>query len=154
MTEADREAGGAGRGRGEIVVGVDGSPSSLEALRWAVRQSELTGAPVRAVITWSIPVHYAPMAVSQAWSDWPERARQTLEDAVRAALPPEQVQAVTTEVAEGNASALLLEAAKDAELVVVGSRGHGGFVGLLLGSTAQHVTTHARCPVLVVHEPT
>lgn len=146
------EAGGVGRGRDEIVVGVDGSASSLEALRWAVRQSELTGAPVRAVITWSVPVHYAPMAVSQAWSDWPERARQTLEDAVRAALPPEQVKDVATEAVQGNASAVLLEAAKDAELVVVGSRGHGGFVGLLLGSTAQHVTTHARCPVLVVHE--
>jgi hypothetical protein len=66
-------------GGGEIVVGVDGSPSSSHALRWAVRQSGLTCAPVRAIIAWSIPVHYGPMVVSQVWSDWPEVARQTLE---------------------------------------------------------------------------
>ncbi|MCE3555152.1 universal stress protein [Pseudonocardia sp. RS11V-5] len=152
MTASDHDPAASDAGRGEIVVGVDGSPSSLQALRWAMRQSELTGAPVRAVSAWSIPVHHGPMVVAQVWSDWPELARQALDVAVRDALPPEQVRVVRTEVAEGNASAVLLDAAKGAELLVVGSRGHGGFVGLLLGSTAQHVTTHAHCPVLVVHE--
>ncbi|MFR9802357.1 universal stress protein [Pseudonocardia sp. RS010] len=138
---------------GEIVVGVDGSPSSRHALQWAVRQAALTGARVRAVIAWSIPVSYGPMPIPQVWVDWPAIAAETLELAVRDALPAEQAAEVTTEVVEGGAAPVLLDAAKDAGLLVVGSRGHGGFAGLLLGSTAQHVTTHARCPVVVVHEP-
>jgi nucleotide-binding universal stress UspA family protein len=153
MTRAEREEPAAGTRRGQIVVGVDGSPSSIHALRWAVRQSELTGAPVQAIIVWSIPVIYGPRVIPEVWVDWGELALQTLDDAVRAALPPRQVKAVTTEVIQGGTSGVLLDAAKDAELLVVGSRGHGGFVGLLLGSTAQHVTTHAQCPVLVVHDP-
>jgi len=145
MTAAER------RGSERIVVGVDGSPSSGAALRWAVRQADLTGAHVHAVIAWSIPVTYGPMPVPRLWTDWSGIARSTLEESLRATLG-DRAGDVKAEVVEGGAALVLLEAARDADLVVVGSRGHGGFVGLLLGSVAQHVTTHARCPVVVVHD--
>jgi nucleotide-binding universal stress UspA family protein len=140
-------------GAREIVVGVDGSPSSRCALQWAARQARLTGARVRAIIAWSIPVSYGPVPIPQVWVDWEHIARTTLQEAVRQALDADAAASVVTEVIEGGAASVLLVAAKDAELLVVGSRGHGGFAGLLLGSTAQNVTTHARCPVLVVHGP-
>jgi nucleotide-binding universal stress UspA family protein len=142
---------GAERGTGRIVVGVDGSPSSRAALRWAARQAALTGARLHAVIAWTVPVTYGPMPVPDWGADWEESARATLEEVVRTELGDRAGEA-TVEVSEGGAALVLLDAAKDADLVVVGSRGHGGFAGLLLGSVAQHVTTHARCPVLVVHD--
>jgi nucleotide-binding universal stress UspA family protein len=138
-------------GAGRIVVGVDGSPSSRRALRWAVRQGELTGATVHAIIAWTVPVSYGPMPIPLVGADWAGNARATLDQALRAE-PGERSATVTSDVLEGGAARVLLDAAVDADLLVVGSRGHGGFVGLLLGSVAQHVVTHARCPVLVAHD--
>lgn len=139
------------RGSGTVVVGVDGSPSSRAALRWAVRQADRTDAHVHAVIAWSIPVAYGPMPVPYVDVDWPGAARSVLEETLRTTLG-DRAPEVKAEVVEGGAALVLLEAARDADLLVVGSRGHGGFTGLLLGSVAQHVTTHARCPVVVVHD--
>lgn len=136
-----------------IVTGVDGSASSVAALRWAVRQAELTGATVDAVIAWhypvlAVPVGPAPGAMLDS-ADFEKAADATLTDAIGAADLSSDVQ-VTTRVKEGNAAQVLLDAAEGAELLVVGSRGHGGFAEALLGSVSQHCVHHAPCAVVVI----
>lgn len=138
--------------RGRIVVGVDGSAESLEALRWAVHQADLTGAQTEAVISWDYPTAYgsAPMAGD---FDWAANAKVALDDAVELAVGPAGA-AVTRDVVQGHPARILLERSAGADLLVVGSRGHGGFAGLLLGSVSDHVVAHAPCPVVVVrHAP-
>lgn len=139
------EAGGAGR----IVVGVDGSEPSREALRWAVRQASLTGATVDAVMTWEYPTVYgwAPTTIDV---DLEGAARTELAKTVDEALG--DTSAVRQKVVEGNAATVLLSESKGAELLVVGNRGHGGFTEALLGSVGQHVTQHATCPVVIVRD--
>lgn len=139
-----------------IVVGVDGSPSSLTALRWAVRQAGLTGGTVDAVIAWQYPVSYAyggygwsPVTVEEG-ADFDEIAEKTLADAVSKTVDPATAVTVRQRVVQGNPAQVLLDAAKDAELLVVGSRGHGGFTGALLGSVGLHCVHHAHCPVVVI----
>lgn len=132
-----------------IVVGVDGSPSSVEALRWAAHQAELTGGEVHALTSWRLPTTYGWIP-SVADFDWAGNARQTLDRAIKEALDESAAQRVRPEVAEGHAASVLLRAARNADLLVVGSRGHGEVAGMFLGSVAQHVVTHATCPVLVV----
>jgi nucleotide-binding universal stress UspA family protein len=137
-----------------IVVGVDGSASSLEALRWAVRQAELTGAAVDAVIAWQFPVAFrgyswgAEMMTGDI--DYAEIAAKALGEAISAAVDPGSEVVVHPVIAEGHPAQVLIEAAADADLLVVGSRGHGGFASALLGSVSQHCTHHAACPVVVI----
>ena len=139
-----------------IVAGVDGSPSSVSALRWAIRQAGLTGAAVDAVIAWHYPVAatgygWAPMAAPvNSDFDFQDIAEKTVADAVSSALGPVSDVRVRTQVAEGNPAQVLLDAAAGAELLVVGSRGHGGVTEALLGSVSQHCVQHARCPVVVI----
>ena len=133
---------------GRIVVGVDGSPSSKEALRWAVAQSRLTGQPVDAVMSWDYPVDYAIGPVITF--EWAGNASLALENAVNEVVHGEDARRIAQHVERGHAAHVLLDAAADAALLVVGSRGHGGFTGLLLGSVSQQVVTHAACPVGVV----
>jgi nucleotide-binding universal stress UspA family protein len=135
--------------RGKIVVGVDGSPSSVLALRWAARQAELTGGDVHAVTVWHMPTTYGWIP-PVADIDWAGNARTTLGDAMKQALDDIRPEHVRRHVVEGHPVRALLAAAADADLLVVGSRGHGEFTGMLLGSVAQHVVAHAPCPVLVV----
>lgn len=137
------------RNRNVIVVGVDGSPSSLQALRWAATQAERTGARLRAVTVWHMPTTYGWIP-PVADFDWPGNARTTLEEAVKEALDPEQQARVERDVVEGHPASALARAAQGADLLVVGSRGREGFEGMLLGSVATHVLAHATCPVLVV----
>jgi nucleotide-binding universal stress UspA family protein len=132
-----------------VVVGVDGSDSSAEALRWAVRQSGLTGQELHAVVSWDYPVDFA--AGGFAEFDPEANARDVLATAVADALDPVDAERVHQHVVAGHPARVLLDAAADADLLVVGSRGHGGFAGMLLGSVSQHVVAHATCPVLVVH---
>ncbi|MBB5157565.1 universal stress protein [Saccharopolyspora phatthalungensis] len=136
-----------------IVVGVDGSPGSRAALRWALRYAEQCGGAVTAVIAWSPPTftEVAPMPPVLSDEDSVARAEWELRKAVdetRASL--ETSVPVRQEVARGHAVRALLDCAQDADLLVVGSRGHGGFVGALLGSVSLHCVTHAHCPVVVV----
>jgi nucleotide-binding universal stress UspA family protein len=137
-----------------IVVGVDGSPSSMNALNWAVRQAGLTGAAVDAVIAWHYPVAtggygLAP-AVMEARFDFRESAEKILADAISTADVPGSDVPVRARVIEGNPAQVLLDASDGADLLVVGSRGHSGFTEALLGSVGQHCVHHARCPVVVV----
>lgn len=136
-----------------IVVGVDGSASSKSALRWAARQAELTGAAVDAVISWNFPANHTwAMGFTNAHEVFTDDAEKTLSDSVAEALGPEPAVEVRTHVRQGQAAGVLLDAAKDATMLVVGSRGRGGFAGLLLGSVSTACVHHATCPVVVVRE--
>jgi nucleotide-binding universal stress UspA family protein len=140
-------------GDGRIVVGVDGSHSSASALAWAVRQAKFTGSGVDAVVTWAIPAAAAvagglPETFNPA-ADAAGAANE-LVGPVRAANP--DVDLRTVEV-EGPAGPSLVDYAASAELLVIGSRGHGFVAGLLLSSVSEYCVSHAHCPVLVVREP-
>ncbi|MGX1669793.1 universal stress protein [Streptomyces sp. NPDC055400] len=139
---------------GRIVVGVDGSEPSKQALRWAARQAELTGGVVVAVAAWNIPHFYGARAWLPASSTdqgaIESRTRTELEQAVEEALGSSPTVEVQTEVRYGTAASVLIDASQDAAVLVVGSRGLGDFSGLLLGSVAQRCTQHAACPVLVM----
>jgi nucleotide-binding universal stress UspA family protein len=141
-----------GRGRERlIVVGVDGSVPSKAALAWAVQQARLTGAVVEAVIAWEFPATYGyPVLVSDV--NWEELAGQVVTDAIGEVCGSAGDVAVRHKVVEGNAAQVLVAASAGAELLVVGSRGHGGFVEALLGSVGQHCVHHATCPVVVIRE--
>ena len=137
-----------------IVTGVDGSDSSLSALRWAIRQAGLTGAPVDAVAAWHNPVvaasyGYVPVGTGED-NDFKEITEKVLADAISSTLDPGSDVRVRSHVIEGNAAQVLIDASDGAELLVVGSRGHGGFTEALLGSVSQHCVHFARCPVVVI----
>ena len=132
-----------------IVVGVDGSPASLAALEWAARQGALTGAPVEVVMSWEWPTSFG-WALPLPDYDPAGDAGRILDEAtqkVRTAHPNLEVR---TSVVEGHPAPSLIEASRGASLLVVGSRGHGEFAGMLLGSVSEHCVTNAHCPVVVV----
>lgn len=133
-----------------IVVGVDGSPASVRALQQAVELAAALGAEVDAVHTWLVSYGATELSMMPAVpsTELQAAAEQTLAEAV-AAVDAKGV-TVNRIVTEGDAASTLLEAAEGADMLVVGSRGHGGFVGLLLGSVSHKVIHHAPCPVLVV----
>ena len=133
--------------RRRIVVGVDGSEVSKGALRWAARQARLTGASLDVVMTWELPT--LPHGV---WGGYDESqdAQQALNETVRDVLGKTKEGEVLTRAIEGPPAPRLLEAAKGADLLVVGSEGHGPVAGLLLGSVSQQCVAHAPCPVVVV----
>lgn len=134
-----------------IVVGVDGSEPSKEALRWAARQARFTGARVRAVMAWEYPTSFGWAPPYPSEFDPESDTRKALEATVEEALGTDDSAAVKMVVVEGHPAKVLLEAAKGADLLVVGCRGHGAFSGMLLGSVSQHCMTHASCPVMVIH---
>lgn len=137
-------------GTHDLVVGVDGSPSSLAALEWAARQGERTGSRVHALITWEWPKSYGfPVPVSTDFDPAGDAGR-VLDEAVRATRAAHPDAVIDSSVIEGATARILIEASKDAELLVVGSRGHGELAGMLLGSVSEQCVTHAHCPVLVV----
>jgi|SRR5689334_22856259 nucleotide-binding universal stress UspA family protein len=135
-----------------IVVGVDGSPASVDALRWAAGQADLIGAAVEAVISWEYP-STSGMEFGSLDIDWAENARAALADALDVALG-EDAGRVTGTVTRGHPAEVLVAAAQGADLLVVGSRGHVALPGRLLGSVSEHVAARASCPVVVVrHVP-
>ncbi|HZT67067.1 MAG TPA: universal stress protein [Acidimicrobiales bacterium] len=139
-------------GEKRIVVGVDGSEVSMRALEWAVGQCRLTGARLRAVTAWQLPVVYGyPVPFPEGYDPAAE-AERALAAAVGTALGSSPDIEVDRVVGEGPAAQLLIEQSKDADLLVVGSRGHGAFAGMLLGSVSEHCVRHATCPVLVVRD--
>lgn len=136
-----------------IVVGVDGSPSSIDALSWAVDQARARSAVVEAVTAWQYPVTTGWTVPIAADEDLAGIAREVLDDAIAKVTGAEPPVEIRPRVVEGGAMPCLLDAAKGADLLVVGSRGHGGFTGALLGSVSQHCVQHAPCPVVVVRHP-
>jgi nucleotide-binding universal stress UspA family protein len=137
-----------------VLVGVDGSPESVGALRWAAAYASATGASVKAVLSWHYPAAAGPAPVGVAPQVITDDVRANMQDALDKALTevygsatPEKVQA---EVAYGHPSQVLVEESKSADLLVVGNRGHGAFTGMLVGSVSIHCVTNAACPVVVV----
>jgi nucleotide-binding universal stress UspA family protein len=138
-----------------IVVGVDGSDHSIAALRWGVEEARLRRARVLAVYAWRLPhvtTAHEALHVLEVDLDLGQEARELLKTIVAQAVPGTDVE-IEQVVSEGSAAPALLAAAERADLLVVGSRGRGGFTGLLLGSVSQQVAQHARCPVVVVRPP-
>ncbi|MFF7236704.1 universal stress protein [Streptomyces collinus] len=133
-----------------VVVGVDGSPSSYEALRWAVRYAGLVGGTVEAVAVWELPGLYGWSGPAVDMDVDEEETRQKMSQELADVLGAQAAGSVRSHVVHGNAADVLLRAAEGAEALVVGSRGRGGFARALLGSVSQHVSQHASCPVVIV----
>jgi nucleotide-binding universal stress UspA family protein len=130
-----------------IVVGADGSAAGAKAVAWATGQARLTGGTLKLVIAWSTPVSYGVPLVLSGYDPKAE-AQEVLEKLVADIdLPAERVRSA---VVEGPAPHVLVASAADADLLVVGSHGHGSFSQLLLGSVSAHCVHHAACPVVVV----
>lgn len=131
-----------------IVVGVDGSASSKDALRWAARLGTALGVGIDAISAWEVTSTYG-------WSGLPpydaEYALKILTQTVDEVFGPERPADLRLLTETGSAPWVLIDVSKRAQMVVVGSRGHGGFAGLLLGSVSAKLAEHAKCPVLVVH---
>ncbi|GGI00286.1 universal stress protein [Arthrobacter liuii] len=135
-----------------IVVGVDGSEASVEALRQAQRLATPLGATVQAIACWEYPQMYSGY-VMMGIEGFEEGARKVLDEAVAQAFGAETPANVTSTLVRNRPREALIDASRDADMVVVGRRGHGGFGGLLLGSVSSAIVAHAHCPVLVVHLP-
>jgi nucleotide-binding universal stress UspA family protein len=138
-----------------IVVGVDGSAPSKAALAWSARQARLTGATVEAVIAWQYPATYGytmPTAPEINYN-YEEIAAKVIADTIAEFRGQDNQVEIISRVVEGNAAQALLDASAGAELLVVGSRGHGGFFEALLGSVGQHCVHHATCPVVIIRGP-
>jgi nucleotide-binding universal stress UspA family protein len=135
-----------------IVVGVDDSPAAAAALRWALDEARLRGTTLEVVHTWQFPaVSELPGgAVDQLITDLQHVAGEVLDKVVNETAGDDPGVEVTRRVLEGAPGRVLTEAAAGADLLVVGSRGRGGFAGLLLGSVAQQCAHHAPCPVVVI----
>jgi nucleotide-binding universal stress UspA family protein len=136
-----------------IVVGVDGSEHSKQALRWAASLAAQSGATVDAVMAWEFPTSMGWSAGTYVPDTWnPESdAEQALATAIDDVFGSERPAGLRPILREGNASKALLELSEGATMLVVGSRGHSGLTGRLVGSAAADCTQHASCPVLVVH---
>jgi nucleotide-binding universal stress UspA family protein len=135
--------------RRRIVVGVDGFESSRAALRWSIHQAGLTGAVVEAVTAWHVPAGtgWVPMA---DMPDYQEDAFTVLAEAVAGMCTIDPEVQVCPRVVEGRAGQVLVDAADGADLLVVGSSGHGGLAQALLGSVSQYCVHNASCPVVIM----
>lgn len=139
-----------------IVVGIDGSPNSLAALRWAIKEAQLRKAAVDAVAVWSAPMLMFPLPDAGAPlyvdDDVVAATEQMLAEAVSTARADAEAAGVEVHsaVVRGAPGSVLVERSKTADLLVVGARGHGGFTELLLGSVSSQAVHHAACPVVVV----
>ena len=130
-----------------IVVGVDGSPSSERAVRWAAQQAKLTGATLRAVSSWRWPNY---ITIMPPGVDLASDTRRTLDEVLEEALTGSEDLTVTRHVIEGPPGPALLTQAQDASLLVVGAQGRAAFPGMLLGSVAEYCVRQGSCPVVVV----
>jgi len=144
-----------GGGQELVVVGVDGSAESVAALKWAARYASATGARVQALLAW----HYPGVIGGPAEGGVPEAIRgqtdqqmhDALDDAIGKAYEGGDAGGgVEKLLAYGHPAQALIEASKEADLLVVGSHGHGSFTGMLVGSVSIHCVTAAHCPVVVV----
>jgi nucleotide-binding universal stress UspA family protein len=135
-----------------IVVGLDGSDSSVRALEHAAKLAQVLRTSLEAIIAWSYPVALTAYAVGEL-PDLEHSARQVATEAINRVFGDTWPESLSLKVRQGNAAQVLITESAGAEMLVLGSRGHGGFAGLLLGSVSAECAAHARCPVLIVHGP-
>jgi nucleotide-binding universal stress UspA family protein len=139
---------------GGVLVGHDGSAGAGQALRWAAGLARRVGWDLHVVRAWHLTTAPTPPTWEPGFvpplPDWEAAVRNELSAQVAAARLDPQL-SVTCHVAHGAAAERLIESATHADMLVVGSRGHGGFAGLLLGSVSEQCVRHAPCPVTVVH---
>ena len=141
---------------GRVIVGVDGSETARKAVRWAAREAKLRGMKLELVTAWEIPTYsyvsrYGFPAISdEMMKSLTARAEGHLAEALVEARAEARDVQIETIAAEGQPAKVLVEVAKGADLLVVGSRGLGGFRELLLGSVSQQCAQHATCPVVIV----
>jgi nucleotide-binding universal stress UspA family protein len=136
----------------QIVVGVDGSDCSALALRWAAREARLRGAKLTVVAAWSVPwaVGAAPALPPGFMDDMEAGARAEVERLIAQLGQDAEGLEIERIVVQGDAAVRLIEFSRMAKLLVVGSRGLGGFREMLLGSVSHHCAVHAGCPVVIV----
>jgi nucleotide-binding universal stress UspA family protein len=136
-----------------ILVGVDGSPASRTALTWAAAEAADHGSDLVVLTVWErtlLPPMGSGGVPQSPVPDPAQRASDDLVKVIKEELGDEPPVFVQPRVKEGNPAKVLIEQSTDADLLVVGTRGRGGFAGLLLGSVSQHVAAYAKCPVTVV----
>ena len=143
-----------------VVVGVDHSDGAREALRFALEEAELRQATLRVVHAWQLGyigvtgMEGGLPAVGGELHDFRDAAAAALDATLRETIPDVGKVDVEQRVVEGAPAAVLIEESRAADLLVVGSRGHGGFAQLLLGSVSQQCAHHADCPVVIVRSKT
>jgi nucleotide-binding universal stress UspA family protein len=136
-----------------ILVGVDGSPPSRTALTWAAAEAADHGADLVVLTVWErtlLPPMGSGGVPQSPVPDPAQRATEDLLAVIRAELGEDPPVVVQPRAKEGSPAKILIEESAGADLLVVGSRGRGGFIGLVLGSVSQHVAAYAKCPVTVV----
>jgi nucleotide-binding universal stress UspA family protein len=135
-----------------IVVGIDGSGSGADALRWAIEQAKVTGATVEAVYVWD-PGALVSLAVPPMvdWEPLRKAAQERPNEIVREAVGNQPGVRIVTKTVTGNPAQVLVDRSAHADLLVVGSLGLGGLKGMLLGSVGHHCAAHSHCPVVIVH---
>jgi nucleotide-binding universal stress UspA family protein len=130
-----------------IVVGVDGSEHSNEALRWALKEAECHSGTVTAVLSWQVPFLSFPGAFDR---EELEKVYKNFLIETVSAIAPKPTVPLETLVAEGDPTEAMVEASKGASLLVLGTRGRSAFAGLLLGAVSQGAAATAHCPVVLV----
>ena len=140
----------------KTVVGVDDSGGARAALAWAAHHAAATGGRLRVVHAYELPVAWIDVYAPEL-PQWRQRAQRVAEEmteeVVSEVLEPGNREGIEVKVVEGSPVDVLHDESRDAAVVVVGSRGRGGFSGLLLGSVSQRVAQHAACPVVIVPSP-
>jgi nucleotide-binding universal stress UspA family protein len=134
---------------GGVIVGIDGSPASMQALTWALNYARFTRSATQVIVAWDrLPnLGLALLAPGSCASEMSaEQMLDRLIEQLRAEYPQQLIEG---RVIQGQAAPLLVEASAGADLLVVGSRGHGELVGMLIGSVSEYCATNAHCPVLV-----
>jgi nucleotide-binding universal stress UspA family protein len=134
-----------------IVAGIDGSPASLSALEWAAHQAQLTDTSLEVVAAWEWPTGLGWSVIPEGFDPAGE-TRETLEPILAALRTAHPQVSISLSVVEGTPALALVKASRGADLLVVGSRGHGEFVGMLIGSTSEHCVANAHCPVVVFRQ--
>ncbi|MFD0542158.1 universal stress protein [Streptomyces mexicanus] len=138
--------------RPRVVVGVDGSPSSYAALRWAVRYAQLVDGVVEAVHAWSTPTEldWSGLVIDPGFDL--KQARERFAEELGAVFTGQRPASLREHLVEGDPSEVLINFSEGADVLVVGSRGRGGFARAVLGSVSQRCAQHAACPVVVVRQ--
>jgi nucleotide-binding universal stress UspA family protein len=140
---------------GVVVVGIDGSEGSVHALDYAIKEAAAHGHRLRLVSAWEIPpsVLTSGLASKEFYEEFEKQAARAAHEAAERVAKSEPSVKYEEAVVQGQAAKALLANSEDADLLVVGRRGHGTFREMLLGSVGRQVTVHAKCPIVLVPPP-